>query len=137
MNSKVIVAVLVVLAFVAGGYFLFYGNKTSVMNTQPTSTNNSGDNTQTQGQNTIILTQSGFSPSTLTVKVGTAVTWVNKSGSEAAVYSNPHPIHTNYPPLNLGTFADGGTLSLTFNKIGTYGYHNHLNPSQTGTIIVQ
>lgn len=86
---------------------------------------------------TITLTQKGWSPATLTVKAGQVVTWVNNSGQDATVNSDPHPTHTNYPPLNLGNFSDGQALSLDFPKAGTYGYHNHLDPSQTGTIIVQ
>lgn len=94
--------------------------------------------TQTQNQaNTVTLTANGFSPQTLTIQAGATVSWVNKSGDDATVNSNPHPTHTNYPPLNLGNFSDGGTLSLTFPTPGTYGYHNHLNPSETGTVVVQ
>ncbi len=88
-------------------------------------------------QNVVTLTANGFSPSPLTVKAGTSVTFMNKSGSKATVNSAPHPVHTAYPPLNLGSFTDGGTLSLKFDKPGTYSYHNHLNPSQTGQVVVQ
>lgn len=90
-----------------------------------------------QTQNSVTLSATGFSPATLTIKSGTTVTWTNKSGEEATVNSDPHPSHTDYLPLNLGKFADGETLKLTFTKPGTYGYHNHLNPSEKGTIIVQ
>lgn len=90
-----------------------------------------------QSQNTVTLTTNGFSPTSLTIKVGQTVTWVNKSGEAATVNSDPHPVHTAYTPLNLGNFPDGGTLSLTFDKPGTYGYHNHLNPSERGTIVVE
>lgn len=90
-----------------------------------------------QSQNTVTLTSNGFSPATLTIKAGSSVTWVNKSGETATVNSDPHPIHTAYPPLNLGSFSDGATLSLTFDKPGSFGYHNHLQPSEKGTIIVQ
>lgn len=88
-------------------------------------------------QNTITLTASGFSPATLTIKKGQTVTWINQSGQDATVNSDPHPLHTDYLPLNLGTFSDGQVLLLTFPKSGTYGYHNHLNPSERGTIIVE
>lgn len=91
----------------------------------------------TNEQNAITLTQNGFSPATITIKAGTKVTWTNKSGIDATVNSDPHPTHTDYPPLNLGKFSDGGTHSLTFDKPGTYGYHNHFNASERGTIIVQ
>jgi plastocyanin len=90
-----------------------------------------------QSENTVTLTSDGYSPATLTIKVGSTVKWVNDSGESATVNSDPHPTHTNYPPLNLGKFDNGGTLSLTFDKAGTYGYHNHLNASEKGTIIVQ
>lgn len=90
-----------------------------------------------QGQNTVTLTSSGFSPATLTIKAGDAVTWVNNNGANATVNSAPHPAHTDYPPLNLGVFADGQSLSLTFNKAGSYKYHNHLNSAQFGTIVVE
>ncbi len=88
-------------------------------------------------QGTITLTADGFSPATLTVKVGTKVTWSNQSGADATVNSSPHPIHTDYPPLNLGSLPNGGIVSLTFDKPGTYKYHNHLKPSEFGTIVVQ
>lgn len=88
-------------------------------------------------QDTVTLSASGFSPQSLTVKAGTKVTWSNQSGSNATVNSDPHPVHTAYPTLNLGAFSNGGTLTLSFDKPGTYGYHNHLNPGQTGTIVVQ
>lgn len=91
----------------------------------------------TQQQNAVTLTQNGWSSATLSIKAGQTVTWINKSGQDATVNSNPHPTHTDYPALNLGSFPDGGSLSLNFPKAGTYGYHNHLNPSEKGTIIVQ
>lgn len=88
-------------------------------------------------QNMVTLTQNGYSPAIITVKTGTKVTWINKSGIDATVSSDPHPTHTDYPPLNLGKFSDGATHSLVFDKPGTYGYHNHFNASEKGTVIVQ
>lgn len=125
----------------AGVYYFFIAkkggysyNQPSQNQTQPTS---QAVSSPAQSQNTITLTADGFSPAVLTIKKGETVTWVNKSGVDATVNSDPHPIHTDYPPLNLGAFSDGGTLSLTFDTPGTHGYHNHLNPSQKGKIIVQ
>lgn len=103
-----------------------------------TATTSSQTSTATEAeQNVVTLTQDGFTPKTLTVKAGTKVTFVNKSGATAAVNSAPHPAHTAYPPLNLGNFQDGGTLFLIFDKADTYTYHNHLNPSQNGKIVVE
>lgn len=101
-----------------------------------TTSSQTSPSTETE-QNVITLTKEGFTPKTLTVKKNTKVTFVNKSGATATVNSVPHPVHTSYPPLNLGSFQDGETLSLTFDKTGTYGYHNHLNPGQNGRIVVE
>ena len=86
---------------------------------------------------TVTLTEDGYSPATVTIKVGTKVTWKNASGKNATVSSNPHPVHTDNPELNLGSFADGGPLSLVFEQPGTYGIHNHLDASQKMTVTVE
>ncbi len=85
----------------------------------------------------VTVTESGFSPETLTVKTGTEVTWVNNGGAAVQIASSPHPTHTDYPPLNLGVVQDGESVSLVFDQAGTYKYHNHLNPSQKGTLVVE
>lgn len=54
------------------------------------------------------------------------------------VASNPHPIHTNYPAFDeKAPVINGSSWSFTFDKIGTWGYHNHRNPSSGGTIVVE
>lgn len=114
------------------------GNVYNPPPTNPPATNSEATSSTTEtSEDTVTLTADGFSPATLTVKVGTKVTWSNQGGVDATVNSSPHPAHTDYPPLNLGSLPNGGTVSLTFDKPGTYKYHNHLKPSQFGTIVVQ
>lgn len=148
MNNKVVIGIIIVVTVLAifllsksGSLYSPSQTQTSTQAPQPSITSTtqqtSPTNEVTKEQNVITLTQDGFSPSTLTVKAGTKVSWINKSGSQATVNSIPHPVHTNYSPLNLGSFSDGSTLSLILDKPGTYGYHNHLNPNQSGTVIVQ
>lgn len=151
MSSKIILVV-IALAILAGGIFLLNSKNTYTPQSNPSPTNTQREQisqtpsvtsapalspSQQQAQNTITYTSSGFSPATLTVKAGTTVTWINKSGADFSLDSNPHPVHTDYPPLNIGVIANGQSSSLTFDKPGTYGYHNHLNPSDTGEIIVE
>ena len=81
-------------------------------------------------------TSAGFEPKDLTIKMGTKVVWVNDGTSVANVSSALHPTHQVYPTLNLGNFESGESVELVFDKAGTYRYHNHLNPSQTGTVTV-
>lgn len=132
--NKYLVGLVVIILLGFGAYFLFRNQAVAPSPVSPASvTPNSNQQTQTA----VTLTASGFAPATLTIKAGQTVTWINQSGQEATVNSNPHPVHTDYPPLNLGSFANGASLQLTFPTPGTYGYHNHLNPSESGTIIVQ
>ena len=82
------------------------------------------------------VNQSGFTPATLNINTGTRVVWKNSSGQIIVVASDPHPQHTNYPTLNLGQVKSGEAVSLTFDQAGSYSYHDHLNPSRKGTIVV-
>lgn len=83
------------------------------------------------------ITTAGYSPAVLSISVGDTVTWTYTGDKSSNVSSDPHPEHTDYSPLNLGMFKAGATQSLTFDQPGTYGYHNHFNASQVGTIIVK
>ena len=71
------------------------------------------------------------------MKVGTKVRWVNKTAIAADVSSADHPTHLKYPPLNLGNFEPDKSVSLVFTEPGTYKYHDHLNPTKLGTVIVE
>ena len=133
MRSLIIAAILII-AIIVGGIFLYRKSGPASQNSQTTQ---QGTPQTTQEESTITYGTNGFSPATLTIKAGTKVTWTNKSGKTFDVESDPHQIHTSYPPMNFGAFSDGSSVSLVFDKTGTYRYHNHLNPSQTGTVIVQ
>ena len=86
---------------------------------------------------TVALKDSGFVPKDITVKAGTRVVWINKNRKAATVDSNDHPTHRLYPFLNLGELSDGSLVQVVFDKAGTYGYHNHYNASETGTVTVE
>ena len=152
MNQKTLLAagVLIIVLLVAGGFLLV--NRTENNNQAPSpqtpvqtvSSPTPAEETATptpeatkQKEAMVTLSKNGFSPKTVTVKTGDKVFWKNESGETATVNSAPHPIHTTYPKLNLGNFEDGETLELIFTDPGTYNYHNHLNVSQTGSVIVE
>lgn len=134
--NKILFGVVAVVVLAGGFLFLSKPKSTPSIGVSPIASATPSP-TATNSADTVTLTATGFNPDILTVKVGMTVTWINKSGEEAAIDSDPHPIHTSYPPLNLGTVADGASVSLTFDKAGTYHYHNHLNPSERGTIVVE
>ena len=146
MNNKTLITIIVVLLIVGGGVLLLgkLGNKTNqpanVTNQTPS---NAGTSVNTGGEKpketiaNVTFGSSGFDPKTITIKTGTRVIWLNKSGGGATVNSAVHPTHQVYPPLNLGEFPDGSSVQLVFDKPGTYNYHDHLNPSRTGTVVVE
>lgn len=88
-------------------------------------------------QNVVTISSNGFSPGNITIKAGETVAWMNSDSANHTVNSAPHPTHTAYPPLNLGNVQPGGKVSLIFPKPGTYAYHDHLNPSLTGSVTVE
>lgn len=100
---------------------------------------------------TVTLKESGFFPQTLTVTKGTIVTFVNNSSGQMWVASDPHPTHNGYDgttrdehcasgytgPAPFDECAVKDTFTFTFDKVGSWGYHNHLDHDQTGTIVVK
>ena len=85
----------------------------------------------------VLVGQNGFSPQTLTIKKGETVVWINQSGENVTVNSDPHPTHNLHRFLNKGEFSSGSSVQVTFEETGTLSYHNHLNPSQKGTVVVK
>lgn len=139
MNNKIIGAVIIALLII-GAIFLL-SNKSSKPNTtiqQPVTTQATPKPTSTElTSSEIVVTATGFQPKTITVAAGTRVVWNNRSGKNIAIASDDHPTHLKYPLLNIGKVKNGASAQLIFDKPGTYGYHNHIDPSQTGTIIVR
>jgi plastocyanin len=132
MPKKFIIAIVVLAVVVAGGVYWFMRKDSN------TTTNTSSSSTNTAGQaEVIIYSDGGFSPATLTAKAGDTITVRNTSSHDIQMDSNPHPIHTDDPDLNVGAVAAGQSMNFMVNNKGTFGYHNHLNPAQKGTIVIQ
>lgn len=87
--------------------------------------------------NTISYNGSSFSPASLTVKAGDKVTIKNDSSKDLDFASDPHPVHSENNELNAGIVEPGKSVTITLNNKGNFGYHNHLNSSQTGSITVE
>lgn len=146
MNSKnYLVWGVVVLVVVLVGYYLVKGlpkpagevqNQSATTETaSPTIATTSG---AMMAKATIEYTDSGFSPKTVTVKVGDTVTWTNKAEKPMWVASAPHPTHTDLAGFDeLSSVEKGGTYSFTFTKAGNWKYHNHMKTSDFGAVVVQ
>ncbi len=86
--------------------------------------------------NTINYSDNGFDPISLQVKSGETVTINNKSSRPLQFSSDDHPTHTKNTELNQSVLSPGKSLAFKVTKLGTYGYHDHLNSEQAGKIIV-
>jgi plastocyanin len=86
----------------------------------------------------IVFDGESFSPQNITVQQGNTVRWTNVHTSEyTQIASDPHPIHTDDPFLNVGLVEpNGGVVTVIVSQIGDFSYHDHLHPQATGSITV-
>lgn len=85
----------------------------------------------------VTISASGFNPSDITVKKGQKVIFVNKDKKMHWPASNPHPTHYIYPEFDpKQPIPPGGSWEFVFQKVGTWLYHDHLNPETNGSITV-
>jgi plastocyanin len=71
-----------------------------------------------------------FSPSTITVKVGSSVTWTNADTAA-------HTVTADDGSFDSKSLDPGKTFSTTFAKAGTFAYHCTIHTTMTATVIVQ
>jgi len=154
MNIKNILLAVVVLVIVVVGWMLLR-NKSDIALETPTpmaSPTPIPSASPVVSNNIITYTDAGYSPSLITIKKGETVTWKNESSNLMWTASAMHPTHKVYPGTDIsacGTqtllpmfdacagVASGQSWSFTFNNVGTWGYHNHLNSSKFGKVIVE
>ena len=71
-----------------------------------------------------------FAPGTLTVAVGTTVTWTNRDDI-------PHTVVSTDGVFKSKVRDTDETFSYTFTKTGDYPYFCSIHPKMTGTVVVQ
>jgi plastocyanin len=81
------------------------------------------------GGMTVSIQNYMFAPATLSVPVGTTVTWTN----------NDTVVHTSTSDVSVwdsGPITPGQSYSYTFSRAGTFTYHCMIHPYMHGTIVV-
>jgi plastocyanin len=71
-----------------------------------------------------------FTPATVTVAVGTEVTWTNRDDI-------PHTVVTDDKTVKSKVLDTDEKFAYTFTKPGTYSYFCSIHPKMKGTIVVQ
>jgi hypothetical protein len=96
----------------------------------------------------IVYTNDGFATTSVTVKKGTRVRFLNSSSGGEWPASGIHPTHTLYPEKeptdclgssfdSCASLAPGEFFDFTFNYVGNWPFHDHLRGYNTGEIIVE
>ena len=94
------------------------------------------------GALTFTISSAGVSPKTLTVSVGSQVTFINNDSDSHEMFSDPHPEHMDCPEINSVGFLSPGQAKQTgnLNTVRTCGFHDHAHPLNTflqGSILIR
>ncbi len=89
-----------------------------------------GGNNPPPAPNSVSLKSIAFTPATLTVAVGTTVTWTNNDNIA-------HTVTADDNSFDSGNLAAGATYTKSFTTAGTYPYHCSYHANMTAKIVVQ
>ena len=79
---------------------------------------------------TVHIANFTFTQPTITVRPGTTVTWINDDDI-------PHTIAAQNLSFKSKVLDTGDKFSMTFAKVGQFGYYCSLHPHMTGRVIVK
>ena len=86
--------------------------------------------TSTAAADTAITIQGfAFGPATITIPVGTKVTWTNNDPAT-------HTVTSDTGAFDSKNMANGASFSFTFTQAGSYAYHCAIHPRMVATIVV-
>jgi plastocyanin len=88
---------------------------------------------------TVVVTRTaeGFKPSQILIRQGDSVRFVSDMQQDFWPASSPHPTHTLYQGFDPGRpLRAGESWTFTFDRAGSWSYHDHLHPNAVGIILV-
>ncbi len=136
---KNLIVVLLVLAIIGIGVYYFVPrnslNGTPEYTLTPTTTESLNTSTPvvTGTSNTSVtvnIRSFSFDPSTITVKKGTKVTWLNNDSVSHTITSDSGSL------LKSSILAPGQSFSFTFTNIGTVNYHCSIHTTMKASVVV-
>jgi len=80
--------------------------------------------------NKVTIANMAFAPASITVSVGTTVTWNNNDNMT-------HTVTEDEGSFDSGDISAGSSLSKTFSTAGTFTYHCTIHPEMTGSVVVK
>ena len=137
-KTNIFILVIVVLLALSVIYFLVNKNPVSV----PVPINNNVDTSTTtsttkpttpsavpKAPHSVIIQNFAFSQSSITIKKGDNVVWINKDSAS-------HIITSDTGDFNSQTLTTNDSYNHDFNTIGVFNYHCAIHPSMKGKITV-
>jgi plastocyanin len=116
--NKVLLALLVLMVAIVGALLFVFLGSSSVTHS-------------------VVLTDDGYVPSSLTIKVGDKIRFESNRGEMHWPASNAHPSHLIYPEFDpLEPIKASGSWEFTFKKPGVWKFHDHLAPLYKGEVNV-
>lgn len=92
----------------------------------------------TESSITVVYTDDGFIPNTIEIIKGETVEFKNQSSLPMWVATNDHPAHNILPTFDqFTTSAFGESWHYTFDQPGEWIYHDHVNASMEGVVVVK
>jgi len=164
MNNKVVIGIIIAVILVVGVVALNANQRNDASETveegngqvpnenENNPTEENGGVAEEENEVIISMTKNGFTPKDVTVKKGTEVTFKNMGTIDQWPATAIHPTHRVYPESDIkkcGTaeaeimfdacegIKPGESYSFTFNEVGTWRYHDHLNATLFGSVIVE
>ncbi len=146
-KPAIIIVVILVLAAVASGVLLTRKAEAPVSNSEAKPAQETAesraeiqeslDTSSATAAATITYNDGGFSPNSVTVKAGEVIEVKNTSSRGVQFDSDPHPVHSDNKELNIDIISPGTSKKFKVSTKGTWGFHNHLDPTQSGSITVE
>jgi plastocyanin len=147
--NKVLTIIIVAAVILAGVYF-FTMNKPATAPTEETSTtsvDSSTNSNSSEDMNTdestsdmdmddvtnvqeVMIENFAYSPATITIKVGDAITWHNMD-------SAPHSATADDKSFDTGLLEQDKSATITFDKAGTFTYYCSVHPNMKATVVVE
>jgi plastocyanin len=78
---------------------------------------------------TVWITRTGFTPASISIKAGQSVRWVNRTAAN-------HQVVADDSSFSSQVLAQGNAFAHAFTSGGTHRYHDGLQPSMSGTVVV-
>jgi hypothetical protein len=141
MSGTIKIALAVIVTLFIFGVIAIVG-----LNSQSSSTNGSTSAHSRPNPNaiqdpdvaaTITYTGKGFEPNLSAIPAHSTIRIRNRSLRVLRFVSDPYSTQTDEPELNVGELKPGDSKTFYVSQKGTWGYHNALDPSETGQVVAR